>query len=118
MNGRRHDGDGDGEAPCAGNGFTVLDIGDDTGALLLYTPSHMAGTEIEINRVGDSTRREHAVVHARHSSAGTTYAALYPKLAAGRYELRAAAGTVALRVAIDGGSVTEARWPSRISTAR
>lgn len=116
MKGRR--GDADGEAHRAGKGFAVLDIGDSTGALLLYAPSHMAGTEIEISRVGESTRRQHAVVHARHSPAGTTYAALYPKLAAGRYELWATARIVALTVAIDGGSVTEARWPSRISTAR
>jgi len=114
VNRRRHE---DGEAHRAGNGFAVLDIGDNTGALLLYTPSHMAGTEIEISRVGESTRRQHVVVRARHSPAGTTYAALYPKLASGRYELWAATGTVALTVAIDGGSVTEARWPSRISAA-
>lgn len=115
MNRRRHE---DGEAHRAGNGFAVLDIGDNTGALLLYTPPHMAGTEIEISRVGESTRRQHVVVHPRHTPAGTRYAALYPKLAAGRYELWALTGTVALTVAIEGGSVTEARWSSRIPAAR
>lgn len=36
------------ENPHAGQGMVVLDIGDDIGALVVSTPSHMLGVEIEI----------------------------------------------------------------------
>lgn len=36
------------ENPHAGQGMVVLDIGGDIGALVLATPAHMAGMEIEI----------------------------------------------------------------------
>ncbi len=36
------------ENPHTGQGMVVLDIGDDIGALVVSTPSHMLGVEIEI----------------------------------------------------------------------
>ena len=44
------------ENPHAGQGMVVLDIGGDTGALVVSTPPTMAGLEIEICPAG---RRDH-----------------------------------------------------------
>ncbi len=40
------------ENPHAGQGMVVLDIGGDIGALIVSTPAHMAGVEIEICPTG------------------------------------------------------------------
>jgi hypothetical protein len=93
----------------AGQGATVLDIGDDVGALVLYTDAALAGAEIEISPASDPVQRQHAAVHRRPQN--NAYAAIYPHLREGRYELWASDGTVALDVEISGGTITEARWP-------
>jgi hypothetical protein len=98
----------------AGSGATVLDIGDDVGALVLYTSAEMGGAEIEISLVGGPLSRQHVAVHPR--AGGPTHAAVYPNLPEGSYELWAADGSVALRVQIEGGSITETRWPQTAVT--
>lgn len=40
------------ENPHAGQGMVVLDIGGDVGALVVSTPAHLAGVEIEICPAG------------------------------------------------------------------
>lgn len=115
---KRHERSASGDGHVAGEGFAVLDIGDDVGALLLYAPPHMVDAEIEITPAGDPTRRQHVAVHARAAPAGTTYAAVYPNLSAGCYELWTTTATVALTVSIEGGSVTEAFWPEPMPPAR
>ena len=68
----------------AGQGPTVLDIGDDVGALVLYTSAELVGAEIEISPDGEPDRRRHVAVHPREIPGGTTmYAAVYYGLAAG-----------------------------------
>jgi hypothetical protein len=82
----------------------VLDIGGDVGALLLITGAERSGTEIEVQRLGDSGRT-HTAVHPRHTPSGVLHAALYPALLAGDYELllgpAGSAGNP--RIAISGG---------------
>jgi len=95
----------------AGQGPPVLDIGGDVGALVLRTPSALVGAEIEISPVGNPSARRHVAVHIRRYPRGTAYAAVYPSLEAGSYELWAADGTVVLTVSIQGGTITEATWP-------
>jgi hypothetical protein len=102
----------------AGEGPTVLDIGDDVGALVLYTSAEMVGAEIEISPDGDPHHRQHVAVHARRSPGGTAYAAVYYGLAAGCYELWAADGSVALKVSIEGNTITESLWPEGILAPR
>lgn len=97
----------------AGQGATVLDIGDDVGALLLHAEAHLEGAEIEISPVADPMRRQHVAVHRRPQT--DTYAAVYPSLREGRYELWAADGSAALEVVISGGTITEARWPHEVA---
>ena len=49
----------------------MLDIGDDFGALVLYTSADLVGAEIEISPDADPDRRRHVAVHPRHYPGGT-----------------------------------------------
>jgi hypothetical protein len=102
----------------AGQGPTVLDIGDDLGALVLYTAAELVGAEIEISPDGDPDRRRHVAVHPRQIPDGTAYAAVYYGLAAGTYDLWAADGSRALTVSIEGNTITESMWPEGVLAPR
>ena len=71
----------------SGSGSVVLDLGPDTGALVLHTPPELDSREIEISRLADGAprRRTHSRVRQRHTPGGVQYAAVYPGLAAGEY---------------------------------
>jgi hypothetical protein len=86
----------------------VADIGDDVGALVLYTAPEQCGVEIDIEPVGRPAQRTHVAVRERQLVTGSVYAAFYPSLAAGEYTLLLPDG--ARVVAIDGGAVTETVW--------
>ena len=103
----------------AGQGPTVLDIGDDMGALVLYTSAELVGAEIEISPDGEPDRRRHVAVHPREIPGGTTtYAAVYYGLEAGTYDLWAADGSRALTVSIEGNEIAEAVWPQGVLAPR
>ena len=86
----------------------VLDIGGDTGALVIHAAADRDQAEIEISAAG-SEARSHNVVRARAVGGGTRYAAVFPALPAGDYVIwqddDAAAGTVTIR----GGQVASFR---------
>ncbi|MBV9582688.1 MAG: phospholipase [Chloroflexi bacterium] len=86
----------------------VLDIGDDVGALVLYTPADQHTHEIEVSLLGadSGARRVHSAVLERSVNGRIFYAATYPELPAGDYEVWCA-GTP--RVTVRAGSVTELR---------
>lgn len=90
-------------------GSVVLDLGDGIGALILEAPPELAGAEIEVSRAGG--RRTHSAVRERMAGAGTSYAAVYPGLAAGRYTVWRDHDTPAGTVSIDAGRVARFRWP-------
>jgi hypothetical protein len=102
----------------AGQGPTVLDIGDDFGALVLYTSADLVGAEIEISPDGEPDRRRHVAVHPRELPDETAYAAVYYGLAAGTYDLWGADGSRALTVSIEGNEITEAMWPQGVLAPR
>jgi hypothetical protein len=102
----------------AGQGPTVLDIGDDFGALVLYTSANLVGAEIEISPDGEPDRRRHVAVHTREFPGGTAYAAVYYGLEAGTYDLWGADGSRALTVSIEGNEITEAVWPQGVLAPR
>lgn len=120
----------------AGQGAVVLDIGDDIGALVVVMPAAMEGVEVEIRPIGssasthhhheqgddhqhdhhDGNHHLHVAVVARPSAGGRLPSLVFPELVEGDYELYEKGDTVVrLRVAISGGRVTEADWPSRAS---
>lgn len=97
----------------SGPGTVVMDVGGDIGALILYTPAELAGREIEISLdAGPAARRTHAQVRARHMTAATEYAAVYPGLGAGRYTIWDEQDRPAVTAVITGGHVTSCRWPA------
>lgn len=99
--------------PCAsdnGGGAVsgaVLDIGGDTGALVIYADGHMVGSEIEICPAGRISQREHNVVRARRTPGGLVYAAVYPALVQGEYSVLTDELEPSHEVTVLGGSVTE-----------
>jgi hypothetical protein len=91
-------------------GTVLLDLGAETGALVLYTPVDLAGAEIEISLDTPGTVRTHAAVRARPAPSGTRYAAVYEGLVAGGYTIWRDHGTPAGHVTITGGQVTSFHW--------
>lgn len=83
--------------------LVVLDIGGDIGALILYTSSEANGDEIEISPRGQADHRSHNQVHEREFNGKTSYAAIYPELIAGEYDLWDTGQTPVDRVTIVGG---------------
>ncbi len=69
-------------------GSVVLDIGGDLGAAIVHTPANLAGLEIEIRQEGTPWDGIHVAVRARSVPGGEVYAALFPGLRQGRYEVR------------------------------
>ncbi len=96
----------------SGPGTVVMELGAGVGALVLYTPADLDGTEIEISRDDDSDAgRTHSRVRQRHMATVTKYAAVYPGLPAGRYTIWRDEHTSAAAATITGGQVTNCRWP-------
>ena len=97
-------------------GTVLLDLGEETGALVLYTQEDLAGAEIEISPDTPGAMRTHAAVRARPALSGTRYAALYEGLTAGGYTIWRDQDTRAGHVTITGGQVTSFHWcgPGRL----
>ena len=96
----------------SGPGTVVMELGAGVGALVLYTPADLDGTEIEISRDDDSDAgRTHSRVRQRHMATVTKYAAVYPGLPAGRYTIWRDGDSPAAAATITGGRVTSCRWP-------
>ena len=100
---------------AAGQGPVMVDVDADTGALVLLAPPSMAGAEIEVSPLaadGTPGRRQHVAVLARPVGTGVVHAAVYPSLAAGRWQLWSPDhGGPVLAVDGPGGRVVEVRWP-------
>ncbi len=94
-------------------GSVVLDIGGDTGALILHTPAEMLGREIDVTPArSPRAHGTHSLVRERQVSGTTTYAAVYPALPVGDYIIWRDRATPAGTVTITGGQVTRHHWPS------
>jgi hypothetical protein len=89
-----------------------MELGADVGALILYTPVALNGSEIEISRDDDpGAARTHSQVRPRHLTTATRYAAVYPGLRAGRYTIWRDGQRPAATAVITGGQATSCRWP-------
>jgi hypothetical protein len=89
----------------------VLDIGEDIGALVLYTPADLFGHEIEVSPLGppgSATRRTHSAVLERSCNGRVFYAAVYPELRAGDYQVHVGGSP---RCSIHAGQVAEVHLP-------
>jgi hypothetical protein len=84
----------------------VLDIGEDIGALILYTSAEQHTREIEVSPLGADAgvKRVHSAVLERSLDGRTFYAATYPELPAGDYQVWCEG---APRVTVRAGAVAE-----------
>jgi hypothetical protein len=89
----------------------VVDIGGDTGALIVYAPPDLVGREIEIARADTSSGHPaHNVVRPRRVGRWVVHAAVFPDLPAGTYyRYRNGVGHEP-SFAVAGGRVTEIDW--------
>ncbi|KAB1931753.1 phospholipase [Micromonospora sp. ALFpr18c] len=91
-------------------GSVVLELGGETGALILYTGRELDGREIEISRGAD--RRVHSAVRERRVRDGSFHSAVYPDLPAGIYTVWWDEDTSVGTVSVHGGEIAEFVWPS------
>jgi hypothetical protein len=82
------------------------------GALVVHATEPLLGREIEASSPAAGASRVHALVHQRRAGDRPLFAAVFPALAQGDYELWEGGRTVG-RVKITGGRVTEVALRSR-----
>ena len=88
----------------------VLDIGQDIGALIVYTAAELRGREIEISPHGRVAPRVHVEVLERRVSGRPVFAAVFPSLRAGEYDIWNGAPNPAGTVTVVGGEVATLDW--------
>ncbi|MFC4107420.1 phospholipase [Micromonospora zhanjiangensis] len=98
-------------------GTVVLDIGGDTGALVIHTGPELLGAEIEVSPVdrGSTAPRTHSAVRPRRLGDAVLHSAVYPELTAGTYTVWATDDVPVGTVTINGGRVGEFTWPDGVS---
>jgi hypothetical protein len=97
----------------SGPGTVVLDIGGEVGAAAIYLPASLADVEIEIRGSDEPWRGTHVAVRERVLPDGAVWAALFPALVAGDYEIRVRGADPAGptgTVAVSGGRVAIVHW--------
>jgi hypothetical protein len=97
------------ETAPASTGNLILDIGADTGALIIHAAADRDETEIEISPADGGQARSHNIVRRREAVSGAMYAAVFPALAAGDYVVWRDADTPAGTVTVGGGTVASFR---------
>lgn len=100
-----HDHDHAAEQAPASNDNLILDIGADTGALIIHAASDRDGAEVEISPAGCEQSRSHNIVRRREAVRGAVYAAVFPAVTAGDYTVWRDAATPAGTVTVQGGRV-------------
>jgi hypothetical protein len=88
----------------------VLDIGRDIGALIIYTKAELRGREIEVSPQGSVAKRVHVEVLERRINGRPVFAAVFPGLRAGDYDIWANASSPRGTVTIVGGEVATVDW--------
>jgi hypothetical protein len=87
----------------------ILDIGADTGALIIHAAIDRDQAEVEISPAGREQARTHNIVRRREAVSGAVYAAVFPALTAGDYTVWRDATTPAGTIAVQGGHVASFR---------
>ncbi|GAB3366741.1 phospholipase [Micromonospora halotolerans] len=94
------------------SGSVVLDLGGDSGALIIHTGRELHGREIEISRADRDEPRTHSAVRERHVRDGLFHSAVYPDLPAGLYTVWWDDTTPAGAISVTGGVIAEFVWPA------
>jgi hypothetical protein len=88
----------------------ALDIGEGTGALVLYADAEREWLEPEIHPIDNPQARQHVWILARIVASGMVYAAVFSSLPEGRYGVCSPDGVTAQEIEVVAGAVTEAQW--------
>jgi hypothetical protein len=88
----------------------VLDIGQDMGALIIYPDAKLRGREIEVSPRGSVATRVHVEVLERRINDRPVFAAVFPGLRAGEYDIWVNAPNASGTVTIVGGEVATVDW--------
>ena len=88
----------------------VLDIGENIGALIIYTRVELCNREIEVSPKGEPACRIHTEVVERSLNGQTWFTAVFPELPAGLYTLWGNATSSVGEITIVGGEVAEVDW--------
>jgi hypothetical protein len=91
----------------ATGGPVVLDIGGDTGAVVVYLPNVPAGGELEMRPAGEPSGRFHTGVHLRPVGGVRIPVAVFPTVRAGRYEVLDDRLAPVAEVTVTGGRVAD-----------
>ena len=120
------------ENPYAGQGPVMLEIGVDSGALVVSAPEALTGREIEIRRFGRTQvpltdlvadHVDGARVHSPHvaviprplPNGATATCAVFPDLEPGVYTLWLMPSGPSMPVHVGAGEVTTADWIPRVT---
>ena len=85
----------------------VLELGDDLGALIVYTDPALLHTEIEISAAGADDERSHKDVLERVVAGRSLYAAVFDRVPRGTHTLWHDGVAMARGVVVSGGEVAE-----------
>lgn len=85
-----------------------LDVGADHGALIVYADASFLGREVWLSRRG-ALARIHVDILQRSTRAGQVYAAVFPSLREGEYEIWFGGPKPAAEATIFAGEVREMR---------
>ena len=88
----------------------VLDIGQDVGALVIYTGAELRGREIEVSPRGTGAKRVHVEVLERRIKDQPVFAAVFPGLRAGDYDIWKNGPNPSGTATIVGGRVATVDW--------
>jgi hypothetical protein len=101
--------------PPSTEGSVVLEVGGDIGALVVYTPDALAGTEIEIAHRGEDHQFVHTEVRERRLPDTTIFAGVFVAVPAGDYTLLPVAAFPAVDFSVEGGCVVELHWSEAVA---
>jgi len=82
----------------------MLDIGEGTGALVVYATETVCGQEIEIRLHGEQWTGLHTAVRARHVGATVHHAGIFGSLPAGVYDVRIRPATAGAAAGVTAGT--------------
>ena len=88
----------------------VLDIGEGTGALIIYTRPELHGREVEVSRKGTTAKRVHTDVLERRINNQPIFAAVFASLVEGEYKIWAFDSRSRDTVTVVSGEVSEVDW--------
>ena len=88
----------------------VLDIGGSIGAPIIYAGEEACGREIEISLQQQRAPRTHNQVHERRVHGTAVFAAVYPDLPEGDYDIWRSHDERAGSVRVTGGQIATVDW--------